>query len=86
MSEGKADELEKPNTPVGGASDPNARVTMKGCNQTGRGVILSPRDLWEALLMKHQQWNMPLGLRSVFDLLPVDHHDQQHDEAQKSES
>lgn len=39
ISEGKADELEKPNTPVGGASDPNARVTMKGCNQRGRGVI-----------------------------------------------
>lgn len=39
MSEGKADELEKPNTPVGGASDPNARVTMKGCNQRGRGSV-----------------------------------------------
>lgn len=48
---------------------------------------LSPRALWEALGMRQQQSNVPLGMRaSVFDLLPVDHHDQQHDEAEKSES
>lgn len=35
--------------------------------------------------MRHQQSNAPLGVRSRFDLLPVDHHDQQHDEAKKSE-
>lgn len=42
---------------------------------------MSPRALWDALVIR------PLGMRSsVFDLLPVDHHDQQHDEAKKSES
>lgn len=46
----------------------------------------SPGALWEAFVIRHQQANGPLGLRSsVFDLLPVDHHDQQHDEAKKSE-
>lgn len=47
----------------------------------------SPRALREPLIMRNQQSNVPLGMRSgVFDLLPVDHHDQQHDEAKKSES
>lgn len=64
---------------MGGAPDPNRRLTMYRWNQRGWGV--SPRALWDALVIR------PLGMRSsVFDLLPVDHHDQQHDEAKKSES
>lgn len=47
----------------------------------------SPRALWDALVIRQQQSNVPLGTRaSEFDLLPVDHHDEQHDEAEKSES
>lgn len=47
----------------------------------------SPRALWEALVIRHRQTNVPSEMRpSVFDLLPVDHHDQQQDEAKKSES
>lgn len=47
----------------------------------------SPRALWDTLVIRQQQSNEPLETRaSVFDLLPVDHHDQQHDEAEKSES
>lgn len=46
-----------------------------------------PRALWEELVIRHQQSNRPLGMRSsAFYLLPVDHHDEQHDEAKKSES
>lgn len=37
--------------------------------------------------MRHQQSNVPLGMRcGEWDLLPVDHHDQEHDEAKERES